>query len=81
MAPSGWLKGVVKSVLSGDTLVVMGMPRGGPPPEKQITLASIEAPRLVCLFPNIFLPRRFGGGHMNPVQTVWFLLRDDETAP
>lgn len=50
MPPSNWLKGVVKSVLSGDTVVVMGIPRGGPPPEKQISLASIKAPRLVRVF-------------------------------
>lgn len=47
MPQTNWLKGVVKSVLSGDTVVVMGIPRGGPPPEKQISLASIKAPRLV----------------------------------
>eukprot|EP00210_Caulerpa_lentillifera_P002078 g1993.t1 len=46
MPPTNWLKGVVKSVISGDTVIVMGIPRGGPPPEKQISLASIKAPRL-----------------------------------
>lgn len=34
-------KGTVKSVLSGDTIVVMGAPSNGPPPEKQLTLAGI----------------------------------------
>lgn len=47
MAPSKWLKGTVKSVLSGDTLIIMGVPRGAAPPEKQITLSSLKAPRLV----------------------------------
>ncbi|KAJ1471847.1 hypothetical protein T484DRAFT_3485485 [Baffinella frigidus] len=39
-------KGTVKSVLSGDTIVVMGAPSNGPPPEKQLTLAGIMCPRL-----------------------------------
>mmetsp|Transcript_36162 Transcript_36162/g.91251 ORF Transcript_36162/g.91251 Transcript_36162/m.91251 type:complete len:949 (-) Transcript_36162:968-3814(-) len=43
---AGWMKGVVKEVLSGDTLVVMGNVKGGPPPEKRITLSSLQAPRL-----------------------------------
>ena len=47
MAPSGWLKGTVKSVTSGDTLIIMGVARGAAPPEKQITLSSLKAPRLV----------------------------------
>ena len=47
MAPSGWLKGTVKSVTSGDTLTIMGVARGAAPPEKQITLSSLKAPRLV----------------------------------
>ena len=34
-------KGTVKAVLSADTIVVMGVPVGGPPPERQITLAGI----------------------------------------
>jgi staphylococcal nuclease domain-containing protein 1 len=44
---AGWMKGVVKEVLSGDTLVVMGAVKGGPPPEKRITLSSLQAPRMV----------------------------------
>ncbi|KAG8467070.1 hypothetical protein KFE25_000386 [Diacronema lutheri] len=41
------LRGVVKSVLSGDTLVIMGLDSSrGPPPEKQVTLAYLSAPRL-----------------------------------
>ncbi|CAK9002815.1 Ribonuclease TUDOR 2 (AtTudor2) (TUDOR-SN protein 2) (100 kDa coactivator-like protein) [Durusdinium trenchii] len=36
----------VKEVLSGDTLVLIGQPRNGPPPEIRMTLASLQAPRL-----------------------------------
>jgi hypothetical protein len=32
-------------VLSGDTIVIRGQPRGGPPPERTLSLASIQAPR------------------------------------
>lgn len=45
--PSGWLRGTVKEVLSGDTLVLAGTVRSGIPPEKKLTLASLMAPRLV----------------------------------
>ena len=48
---TGWLRGTVKDVVSGDTLVIMGPSRGGPPPEKRLTLASLIAPRMVC-FPT-----------------------------
>ncbi|XWS51529.1 hypothetical protein CRYUN_Cryun12cG0183800 [Craigia yunnanensis] len=42
-----WYKAKVKSVPSGDCLVVTGPSnRPGPPPEKTITLASLIAPRL-----------------------------------
>jgi hypothetical protein len=33
-------------VLSGDTIIVRGPPRGGPPPERTIGLSNIIAPRL-----------------------------------
>lgn len=33
-------------MLSGDTVVVRGQPRGGPPPERTLSLASINAGRL-----------------------------------
>ncbi|GJN03066.1 hypothetical protein PR202_ga20469 [Eleusine coracana subsp. coracana] len=47
-AASGWLKGKVKAVPSGDTLVIMAGAKGDSiPPEKSITLSSIIAPRLV----------------------------------
>jgi staphylococcal nuclease domain-containing protein 1 len=36
----------VKQVLSGDTIIVRGPPRGGPPPERTIGLSNITAPRL-----------------------------------
>ncbi|KAG2441222.1 hypothetical protein HYH02_010066 [Chlamydomonas schloesseri] len=44
---TGWLRGTVKEVLSGDTLVVAGTTKGpGPAPEKRITLSSLIAPKL-----------------------------------
>ncbi|GAX85627.1 hypothetical protein CEUSTIGMA_g13042.t1 [Chlamydomonas eustigma] len=43
---SGWLRGVVKEVPSGDTLVICGAVKSGPPPEKRITLSSLMAPKL-----------------------------------
>ncbi|XP_012471070.1 ribonuclease TUDOR 1 [Gossypium raimondii] len=45
---TGWYKGKVKAVQSGDCLVVMALSsnRPGPPPEKTITLASLISPRL-----------------------------------
>lgn len=44
---TGWLRGKVKAVPSGDCLVIMGSTKAEIPPEKTITLASIIAPRLV----------------------------------
>ncbi|KFM78204.1 Nuclease domain-containing protein 1, partial [Stegodyphus mimosarum] len=38
--------GIVKQVLSGDTVVIRGHPKGGPPKEKTIGLSSIIAPKL-----------------------------------
>ncbi|CAN6270347.1 unnamed protein product [Urochloa humidicola] len=47
MAASGWLRGKVKAVPSGDTLVIMSIPKADTIPlEKSITLSSIIAPRL-----------------------------------
>ncbi|EFJ43941.1 hypothetical protein VOLCADRAFT_95870 [Volvox carteri f. nagariensis] len=44
---TGWLRGVVKEVVSGDTLVIAGTTKGpGPAPEKRITLSSLIAPKL-----------------------------------
>ncbi|XP_076336232.1 staphylococcal nuclease domain-containing protein 1-like [Tachypleus tridentatus] len=39
-------RGIVKQVLSGDAIIIRGQPRGGPPPEKQINLSYINAPKL-----------------------------------
>ncbi|KAL8424541.1 hypothetical protein Efla_005647 [Eimeria flavescens] len=36
----------VKEVISGDTLVLVGVPKGGPPPEKRVSLSSVVAPRV-----------------------------------
>ncbi|XP_071943600.1 staphylococcal nuclease domain-containing protein 1-like [Antedon mediterranea] len=38
--------GVVKSVLSGDAVIIRGQPKGGPPPEKQLCLSNVTAPKL-----------------------------------
>ncbi|KAJ8906198.1 hypothetical protein NDN08_002693 [Rhodosorus marinus] len=40
------VQGVVKAVLSGDTVVIVkpGMPKGGPPPEVRLSLSSLKAP-------------------------------------
>jgi hypothetical protein len=45
---AGWLKGVVKEVLSGDSITIVGgsPPNGLPPPEKRLTLSSLVAPKL-----------------------------------
>ncbi|KAL6650681.1 hypothetical protein ACP70R_009606 [Stipagrostis hirtigluma subsp. patula] len=46
---SGWFRGKVKAVPSGDTLVIMASAKADPetiPPEKSITLSNIIAPRL-----------------------------------
>ncbi|XP_062091486.1 ribonuclease TUDOR 1 [Humulus lupulus] len=44
---TGWYKGKVKAVPSGDSVVIVAMTnKAGPPPEKTITLSSLIAPRL-----------------------------------
>lgn len=47
-APSSGLTGIVKAVLSGDTLVVMKQAPAvsGPPPEMRLTLSNLKAPLL-----------------------------------
>lgn len=47
-APSGvtLYRATVKQVLSGDSVIVRGQPKGGPPPEKQLNLSNITAPKL-----------------------------------
>lgn len=44
---TGWLRGIVKAVPSGDSLVIMGNTKAEIPPEKTITLSSLMAPKLV----------------------------------
>jgi len=49
MAPSEQMimqKGIVKQILSGDNILIRGQPRGGPPPERQLALSNVVAPRL-----------------------------------
>lgn len=38
--------GIVKQVLSGDTVIIRKQPQGGPPPEKVLALSGITAPKL-----------------------------------
>lgn len=47
---TGWLRGKVKAVPSGDSLVIMGSSKAEIPPEKTITLSSLMAPKLVSKF-------------------------------
>ncbi|KAH8252203.1 hypothetical protein KR026_012487 [Drosophila bipectinata] len=44
-APAKTLSGIVKQVLSGDTVVIRAT-KGAPPPEKQITFSHVLAPKL-----------------------------------
>jgi staphylococcal nuclease domain-containing protein 1 len=37
---------IVFQVLSGDTVVIRGQPRNGPPPERTLCLSNVTAPRL-----------------------------------
>ncbi|CAI9767251.1 unnamed protein product [Fraxinus pennsylvanica] len=43
---SGWFRGTVKAVPSGDSLVIVGGSKAEIPPEKTITLSSLIAPKL-----------------------------------
>ncbi|CAL1537379.1 unnamed protein product [Lymnaea stagnalis] len=45
-APAVIQRAVVKQVLSGDTVVLRGQPKGGPPPERTVCLSNITAPKL-----------------------------------
>jgi len=45
-APKQYIKGTVKQVLDGGVVVIRGVPKGGPPPEKTLALTNIDAPRL-----------------------------------
>ena len=40
------LTGIVKSILSGDTVVLRNRPVSGPPKERQLILSNIAAPRM-----------------------------------
>ncbi|XP_031552715.1 staphylococcal nuclease domain-containing protein 1-like [Actinia tenebrosa] len=40
------IRGIVKQILSGDSVIIRGQPRGGPPPERQLCLSNITAPKL-----------------------------------
>lgn len=54
-ATTGWYKGRVKAVPSGDCLVIVAVstPKPGQTlPERTITLSSLVAPRLVIDFNN-----------------------------
>jgi len=44
--PKQYFTGIVKMVLDGGAVVIRGQPRNGPPPERTLALAEIEAPRL-----------------------------------
>lgn len=46
-AQGGWLRGIVKEVPSGDTVVIMAASKSGIPPEKRLTLSSLIAPKMV----------------------------------
>jgi staphylococcal nuclease domain-containing protein 1 len=39
-------KGIVKQVLSGDSVIIRGQPKNGPPAEKQINFSNVIAPKL-----------------------------------
>lgn len=44
--PKQFFSGICKQVLDGGTVIIRGQPRNGPPPERLLALAEIEAPRL-----------------------------------
>jgi staphylococcal nuclease domain-containing protein 1 len=39
-------RGIVKQVLSGDSVIIRGPPKGGPPEEEQINFSNVIAPKL-----------------------------------
>ncbi|XP_054160483.1 staphylococcal nuclease domain-containing protein 1-like [Oppia nitens] len=45
-------RAIVKMVVSGDSLIIRGQPKGGPPPEKQINLAYVMAPKVGRKLPD-----------------------------
>lgn len=52
---NGWLRGVIKEVPSGDTVVITGPVKSGIPPEKRLTLSSLLAPKLVGALEYFFI--------------------------
>ncbi|KAJ1410426.1 SNase-like, OB-fold superfamily [Sesbania bispinosa] len=52
---TGWYRGRVKAVPSGDYLVIVAVAssKPGPMPEKTITLSSLMAPRLTMLMSHL----------------------------
>lgn len=44
--PKQYFTGIVKQVLDGGAVVIRGQPRNGPPPERTLALAEIDAPRM-----------------------------------
>lgn len=48
-------------VMSGDSIIIRGPPKGGPPPEKQVNLAFVSAPKV---------SRRVGANELNPKGTM-----------
>lgn len=51
-APPQISRAIVKQVLSGDTIVVRGVPKGGPPPERTLSFSLVTAPKLAKRVPN-----------------------------
>ncbi|XP_074643880.1 staphylococcal nuclease domain-containing protein 1-like [Tubulanus polymorphus] len=39
-------RGIVKQVLSGDSIIIREQPKGGPPPEMNLCLSNVTAPKL-----------------------------------
>lgn len=56
---TGWLRGIVKAVPSGDSLVIMGNTKAEIPPEKTITLSSLMSPKLVSFLYMYVIISRF----------------------
>ena len=54
-------------ILSGDAVVIRGVPKGGPPPERTISLSNITAPRLARR------PNPSAEGSVETKDEVWYL--------
>jgi hypothetical protein len=57
---TGWLKGTVKAVPTGDSLLIMSSDKGGPLPEKTATLVGVIAPKLVLALVSVFVDQGCG---------------------